>query len=104
MNDCGRLLVKSTKPLTIKEVEDFVIGSFSALVELNVLIYGYTYTPGEGIYILGPIEELTRVKSPTATLEENFNFEKYIDDLADGIFWLADYLNIKGPTIMRMQR
>lgn len=104
MIKCGRLLVQSEKPLTQKQIEDFVIGSFSALVELKILIYGYIYVQNEGIYIIGPVEELQKVRSPSAYLDTNFDFEKYINTTTDDIFWASDYLNVKGPTIMRMQR
>lgn len=104
MNKCGRLLVEADSPLTQKQIEDFVIGSFSALVELKVIVYGYIYEKDKGIYVVGPIEELERVCSPTAYFDRDFDFEKYINTTKDDIFWATDYLNEKGPTVLRMYR
>lgn len=104
MIKCGRLLVQSAKPLTQKQIEDFVIGSFSALVDLKIFVYGYIYVQNEGIYVVGPVEELRKVSSPSAYLDTDFDFENYINTTTDDIFWASDYLNAEGPTIMRMQR
>ena len=104
MIKCGRLLVESAEPLTQKQIEDFVIGSFSAFIQLNVFVYGYIYEKNEGIYVVAPVEELQKVRSPNARLDNNFDFENYINTTKDDIFWVSDYLNDKGPTILRMQR
>lgn len=100
MVKCGKLVATKVKHLTDKEIEDFVVGSFSAFVKLRVFIYGYIYEEGEGVSIIGPVEQLYKLCGGQ-TFDTQFDFEKYMD--STNKFWLADYTG-KSPVIQCMTR
>lgn len=100
MFKCGKLIATNKKYLTDKEIEDFVIGSFQAFCKLRVFLYGYIYEEGEGVYLIGPPEELRKVCGGQP-FDTQFDFEEYMD--STNKFWLANYTG-KSPVIQRMTR
>ena len=95
----ARILTHTKQPLTQKQVEDFIIGCFKGLQKLNVMIYGFYYDKGAGIYTVGPREELEKLNNSNI---EDFDFSNYIRTTKDKMFWLANYED--EPKINRMEK
>lgn len=101
MLKAARVLTKCNKPLTQKQIEDFAIGVFSACYDLHVMLYGFDYEEGVGIYSIGPRAELEKMKN---TNIEDFDLEDYIKNSKKELFWLADWSDPTNPKLNRMFR
>lgn len=103
--DTARMLTKCSKPISRKQVEDFIIGLFQGTLELesHPIIFGFIYEEGKGIYTIGPAEELNKVKHPDVVIEP-FDFENYIKTTNHRVFWTIDYLNENGPTLVAQEK
>ena len=103
MIKCGKVMLRRCAHMTEKECDDWAIGSFSAFADMQVVIYGYIYKEGEGLYLIAPKEEIARVKVLKNEIVEDFDFEEYIQH-TDDRFWTIDYFNVKGPTLQKMSK
>lgn len=82
----ARIITKAPKDLSIEQVEEFIIPMFEGLLELEIPIYGFGYEPEEGIFVIGPREELEKLRN---TNIEDFDFRYYISH-TDRTFWAVD--------------
>ena len=76
---CARIFTRAERPLSDKELKDFIIGIAQGTYELGIFLYGFIYKAGIGIYTIGPREELEKLRNPI----EDFDFEKYIREYND---------------------
>lgn len=97
----ARVLSKAEKPLTQEEIEKFIVSVFSACYELHVLLYGFDYEEGVGIYTIGPREELEKMKN---TNIEDFDFETFVKTTDKELIWLADWSDPFNPILNRMYK
>lgn len=91
------VLTKTNKPLTQKEVEDYIIAVFQGCYNIPVAIYGFMYKPDVGIYTFGPREELQKLNN---TNIEDFVLEDYINE--PNSFWLVDWKDPTNPKLNRL--
>ena len=82
----ARIITKAPNNLTTKEVEYFILPIFQGLLDLQIPVYGFGYEPNEGIFVVGPREELEKLKNDNI---EDFDFIDYIKN-TNQPFWSVD--------------
>lgn len=97
MIECGR--IKLCRGGTQEENEHYIIPIFEGMCQLKEVVYGFTADEC-GLYMIAPKEVLERQVGGEYIIED-YDFEDYISK-TDDIFWVADYLNVKGPSLNRM--
>ena len=98
----ARILTKAATPLTPQQVTNFVIAMSEGLYNLQLVIYGFCYEPGIGIYTIGPREQLEKMASNKNDIED-FNIEEYLNNIEPPTrFFHMNYMHPKGPTLEEM--
>lgn len=97
----AQILSSTTKQLSQDEIEQFVLGIFRGCLDLHVMIYGFYYLPGTGIYTVGARAELEKLDN---TNIEDCDFLDCIDKNHITLFWLADWTDPTNPKLCRMGR
>lgn len=95
----AQILSAAEKDLTQTQIESFIIGIFQGCLNLNIMIYGFYYLPGKGIYTVAPRQELEKLNN---TNIEDCDFMKCVEHM--DLFWLADWTNPAAPRLNRMAK
>lgn len=99
----AKILCKAKNKLELNQIRDFVIGCTKGLFDLEIVFNGFYYVPGAGIYLVGPREELEKVKNKNPI--EDFDFEAYIRAHPQETFWLMDWWsNIDDPRLVEYKK
>ena len=97
----ARIIIQAPNNLTTKEVEKFILPVFQGLLDSEIPIYGFGYEPDEGIFIIGPREELEKLRNNTI---EDFDFINYIQH-TNRTFWIVDLTNgIENLSLKRYEK
>lgn len=70
------IFIQAGKLLNDTEIKDFIIGVAEAANKLEITLYGFAYEAGKGFYIVGPRDELEKLKNPV----QDFDFTQYIKE------------------------
>ena len=101
----ARVLIRANgQDFTQDQIEFALTRIFATCLDASVFIFGFYYVPREGIYAIGPREELEKMTEDKKRIED-FDFKNYIRTTTDNVFWTTDYLtNPEHPSLMRRYR
>lgn len=85
----ARMLTKASHKLNISQIQDFIIPCTEWLFKKEIVFYGFYYEEGEGIYLVGPREELKKVENKNGI--EDFDFTNYIKTTNHQVYWIMDW-------------
>ena len=94
----AQILMKAPRELDFKCIQNIIIGCTEGLCNLQIFFHGFYYKPHVGIYLVGPYEELEKVKNTNGI--ENIDFSNYIKTSKDPI-WLMDWSEKDNPKLMQ---
>lgn len=102
INNTGRSLILSetSEPLTLKEIDEFVVKSSEYLFSKHVPIIGYVYEPGAGVYVVGVIKNILNEFS----FVDEWDFKEYVDTTDAEVIWYMDYFAKPGPALTKMTK
>jgi len=86
-----------------EEVDRYLSILWEVLYELQIGVTGFVQDE-KGVYLIAQDFVLDAVKNFGTVVDDDFDFTEYIKNMKEDYFWLIDYENVKGPTLVRYQR
>ncbi len=88
---------------SMEEVDRYLSMLWDVLYKLRIGVTGFVQDE-KGVYLIAQDFVLDAVKNLGTVTDDDFDFAEYIRDMEKNYFWLIDYENVKGPTLVRYQR
>lgn len=99
-----KLLLKSIHSDASKEeVDRYLSILWDVLCRLRIGVTGFVQDE-KGVYLIAQDFVLDAVKNFGTVVDDDFDFIEYVNNMKENYFWLIDYENVKGPTLVRYQR
>ena len=86
-----------------EEVDRYLSMLWDVLYGLRIGVTGFVQDE-KGVYLIARDFVLEAVKNFGTVVDDDFDFVKYVNNTKEDHFWLIDYENVKGPTLVRYQR